>query len=349
MQGTRQLDRQGLKQLSSSLQQLKHLALDDGRNVTDKALACLSQLKSLTALHVRYCQLVKGSTLGKLAAISGLVSLELIDCGLTTLEGLERLPALQCLGLSDEVEPAQLAPLAALTALTSLVLDEIDITDELIPLLRLPNLARLLVDTFRLTAPPAPGVLQQLTHLQVSSSGSSLANLLPLPQLQDLHVGRHQGAGLRSEDAAALVAAISQQTSLTCLLLEDELSEPQVVQMVAPLKQLQSFDVPCSSAGETSCLAACAALAELPLLRKLTLWRVPQPAHLAMLVRCAQLEELRVSWGEDVGGASTGLLVALVCKPGLRTFGYSHHASAMMDYELLAQVAAGVGVELGVY
>jgi hypothetical protein len=119
-------------------------------------------------------------------------------------------------------------------------------------------------------------------------------------------------------------------------------------QMVAPLRQLQSFTAPLD-ADEASCLATCAALAELPLLQELTLWGVPQLAHLAMLVRCAQLEVLRVRCSQDVGGASTGLLAALLCKPGMRKLSYQWgDSSASCDKQLLKEVAARAGVGLRV-
>jgi hypothetical protein len=318
----------------------------------------VAQLRSLTALSLCRCRQLQGSTLGQLAAISALVSLNLDDCELTTCKGLELLPALQDLTLPVELEAVALAPLTALTTLTRLEAAYAAITDECSGLLRLPSLGSLTAGSISLTAPPAGGVLQQLTQLTVASSGS-LARLLPLRlNLQHLDVALqdHEGAADGDADAegvAALVAAISRQTGLTHLALKGSasrasLSEQQMQQMVAPLKQLQSFTTYFGPV-DNSCSAACAALAELPLLRRLALWRVPQPAHLAMLVRCAGLQELHVDWSADVGGASTGLLAALVCKPGMSWMRYPQREDAAIDDEMLAQIAARARVQLARY
>jgi hypothetical protein len=56
-----------------------------------------------------------------------------------------------------------------------------------------------------------------------------------------------------------------------------------------------------------------------------------------------------VHWSEDVGGASTGLLAALVCKPGMRSLCYPQAGRASVDEQLLVQMAAGAGVLLEVY
>jgi hypothetical protein len=241
-----------------------------------------------------------------------------------------------------------LAPLSALTALTRLDALSSDITDECSALLRLPSLASLTIYSISLTAPiAAAGVLPQLTYLEVFSSGC-LPHLLPLLKLQELQIPHT--ADMSTEDAASLVTQISKQTSLTRLELW-RLSHQQMQQVVTRLKNLQSFDAPFAD-GETSetscysCLAACAALAELPLLRGLTLLHVPQPAHLAMLMRCERLEVLRLTWPGSARGVSTGLLAALLCKPGMRRLQYPRRGSAAVDKELLSQMAARVGVEL---
>ncbi len=306
------------------------------------------QLEALTDLFLWRCWELQGSTLGQLSAIRGLVSLSLSECPLTTLKGLELLPALQEVSVPD-VEAAELARLTALTTLTRLDTDS-NITDECSALLRLPSLASLYVNSISLAAADAchpDSVLQRLTSLEASWIGT-MSRLLPLAQLKclsidDMKVNSDQDGGDEdAAEAAALAAAISRQTSLTFLELWGGLSAQQMVQMVAPLKQLQSFTF-CFAPADTSCLAACAALAELPL------QQVPAPAHLCMLVRCAQLGSLQVAWQKGADGASTGLLAALLCKPGLRLLRVLHGGAALCDKELLAQVAARAGVHLMLY
>jgi hypothetical protein len=46
------------------------------------------------------------------------------------------------------------------------------------------------------------------------------------------------------------------------------------------------------------------------------------------------------------GGGSAGLLAALLCTPGMRTLGYPQRDIAAADKQLLAQMAARVGVRL---
>jgi hypothetical protein len=166
------------------------------------------------------------------------------------------------------VGSAALAPLSALTTITKLESHIRNVTDECSALLRLPNLASLTVSSISITTPvTAPGVLQQLTYLEVDRSGR-LAIRLPLPKLKDLQIEHIED---KSDGGASLLVLISQQTSLARLVLDTEapdsegLSEQQMVQLVAPLMQLQSFNTHFDS-DETSCLAACTALAELPLL-----------------------------------------------------------------------------------
>lgn len=92
----------------SSLQQLQHLDLEGSEGITEQALACLAQLKALTALRLLGWSRVDG-----------------------TIKGLEQLAALQDLTLlSQPLQSPALAPLAALTALTRLKASEADIGDE---------------------------------------------------------------------------------------------------------------------------------------------------------------------------------------------------------------------------
>lgn len=342
------LDFKGLQQLSS-LQRRQSWDLAGSSSISDADAACLAHLTALTHLNLASCRPFTGSGLAQLTALSGLLSLSLGGPHLSTVQGLQHMPALQHLELRGvTMHPAKLAALAALTSLTSLDMQYSKITDACSGILRLPNLAKLVAFCITLAA-PAAGMCSELTHLKVHEANRTLPHLLkPLQKLRDLYIGdiNDDDDDDEYDSHAELVAAVSQLTGLTSLDLEPfdvTLSDLHMQQMVAPLKQLR-----CLRAGfdsdEISCLTACCAIAELSLLRELTLMYVPEPQHLALLNQCMQLQEFNLF--ANTAGADTGLLAALVCKRGLCKLTYQSECNTAVDHDMLARLAAQVGVQL---
>jgi hypothetical protein len=294
-------------------------------------MAPLAQLKQLISLELIGCS-IKGHTLHQLSALHQLEDLSLGLPGvLESGEGLAQLAGLQSLLLlSRHQSSQQLALLTALTNLTSLVLSNdflLDLSCEAI--LRLPQLAELYAGSIDL--PPGAWSSSRcpaLTQLRLGNASSTLANLLPLPELLELEL-----QGGEADEEGLLCAALARQVSLTRLeMAEVKLDGGDVECVVAQMLELRSLAV---SFADEATLGTFKAMARLPHLEALKLDNVGAPWHMALLHQCPQLTQLVVG---SSPGVDTQLMASFVCMPGMKAVACS--GCDKVDHQVLEDIAS---------